>query len=55
MTKAMTMDELLANEDDSVKQLAQGDAVVGTVLSIRKHEVLAVSYTHLTLPTKRIV
>jgi len=40
MTKAITMDELLANEDDSVKQLAQGDAVVGTVLSIRKHEVL---------------
>jgi small subunit ribosomal protein S1 len=38
--KATTMDELLANENDSVKQLAQGDSVVGTVLSIRKHEVL---------------
>ena len=40
MAKALTMDELLAAEDDSVKQLAQGESVVGTVLSIRKHEVL---------------
>jgi len=40
MAKANTMDELLANENDSVKQLAQGDSVVGTILSIRKHEVL---------------
>jgi len=40
MTKAITMDELLANENDSVKQLAQGDSIVGTILSIRKHEVL---------------
>jgi small subunit ribosomal protein S1 len=40
MAKATTMDELLAAEGDSVKQLAQGDSVVGTVLSIRKHEVL---------------
>ena len=39
-TKSTTMDELLAAENDSVKQLAQGDAVVGSVLSIRKHEVL---------------
>jgi small subunit ribosomal protein S1 len=40
MAKATTMDELLAAAGDSVKQLAQGDAVVGTVLSIRKHEIL---------------
>ena len=39
-TKATTMDELLAIENESVKQLVQGDAVVGTILSIRKHEVL---------------
>ncbi len=38
--KATTMDELLANENDSVKQLTTGDSVVGTILSIRKHEVL---------------
>lgn len=38
--KAVTMDELLASQDDSVKQLAQGDSIVGTILSIRKHEVL---------------
>ncbi len=40
MTKAITMDELLASENESVKQLAKGEAVNGTVLSIRKHEVL---------------
>lgn len=40
MAKAVTMDELLAAAGDSAKQLAQGDSVVGTVLSIRKHEVL---------------
>jgi ribosomal protein S1 len=40
MAKATTMDELLAAEGDSVKQLTQGDSIVGTVLSIRKHEVL---------------
>jgi small subunit ribosomal protein S1 len=39
-TKATTMDELLAAESDSVKQLTQGDSVAGTVLTIRKHEVL---------------
>jgi len=39
-TKATTMDELLAAENDSVKQLTQGESIVGTVLSIRKHEVL---------------
>src|SRR5664280_1789007 len=40
MAKATTMDDLLAAESDSVKQLAQGEAVVGIILSIRKHEVL---------------
>jgi small subunit ribosomal protein S1 len=40
MAKALTMDELLAGEGDSVAQLAQGDSVTGTVLTIRKHEVL---------------
>lgn len=40
-TKALvTMDDLLAAADDSVRQLAQGEVTVGTVLSIRKHEVL---------------
>jgi len=37
---AFTMDELLASEDASLKQLTQGEVVDGTVLSIRKHEVL---------------
>ena len=40
MAKATTMDDLLAAEGDSVKQLTQGDSIVGTVLTIRKHEVL---------------
>jgi small subunit ribosomal protein S1 len=41
MAKAtFTMDELLASEDASLKQLTQGEVVDGTVLSIRKHEVL---------------
>ena len=38
--KATTMDELLAAQGDSVKQLTQGESIVGKVLSIRKHEVL---------------
>lgn len=38
-TTTITMDELLAL-DESVKQLAQGEVVTGTILSIRKHEVL---------------
>lgn len=39
MTKAMvTMDELLAG--DSVKQLVAGEVIIGTVLSVKKHEVL---------------
>lgn len=41
MAKAtFTMDELLAAEDASLKQLTQGEVVNGTVLTIRKHEVL---------------
>src|SRR5665811_1871522 len=40
MIKSTTMDELLAAGDDSVKQLEQGESVTGTILSIRKHEVL---------------
>ena len=41
MAKAtFTMDELLAGEDASLKQRTQGEVVNGTVLSIRKHEVL---------------
>lgn len=40
MAKATTMDELLASQGDSVKQLTQGESIVGKVLSIRKHEVL---------------
>lgn len=40
MAKAVTMDELLASEGEGVKQLTQGESVTGTVLSIRKHEVL---------------
>lgn len=40
-TKAtITMDDLLAAHADSVKQVAAGEIVVGTVLSVRKHEVL---------------
>ncbi len=41
MAKAIiTMDDLLASEGDSVKQLIQGEVIEGTVLSVRKHEVL---------------
>ena len=36
----ITMDELLALEDANVKQLVQGEVISGTVLSVRKHEVL---------------
>lgn len=39
-TKAFSMDELLAASDDSVKQLAQGESINGTILSVCKHEVL---------------
>ena len=34
------MDDLLAQASDSVKQLTAGEVVHGTILSIRKHEVL---------------
>ena len=37
---AITMDELLAQNDESVKQLTAGETVSGTVLSVKKHEVL---------------
>jgi small subunit ribosomal protein S1 len=37
---AITMNDLLAIADESVKQLTQGEVIVGTILSIRKHEVL---------------
>lgn len=36
----ITMDDLLASEEATVKQLTQGEVVDGTVLTIRKHEVL---------------
>jgi small subunit ribosomal protein S1 len=39
-TATITMDELLAQADASTKQLIAGDMVTGTVLSLRKHEVL---------------
>lgn len=37
---SITMDDLLAQADADVKQLVAGDIVTGTVLSMRKHEVL---------------
>lgn len=41
MAKAtITMDDLLAGATDSVKQLIAGEVINGTVLSVRKHEVL---------------
>lgn len=40
-TKAtITMDDLLAGESDSVKQITAGEVITGTVLTLRKHEVL---------------
>ena len=36
----ITMDDLLAQAGDSVKQLAVGETVYGTVLSVKKHEIL---------------
>lgn len=36
----ITMDELLAGADASAKQLVAGEVVTGTVLSLKKHEVL---------------
>ena len=41
MTKVtVTMDDLLAGADAAAKQLAAGEVTEGTVLSLRKHEVL---------------
>lgn len=36
----ITMDDLLADSEASVKQLTTGEVISGTVLSLRKHEVL---------------
>ena len=36
----ITMDDLLAQAGDNIKQIAAGDMVNGTVLSVRKHEVV---------------
>lgn len=38
-TKALTMDDLLSSES-SVKQLIAGETITGTVLTVKKHEVL---------------
>jgi small subunit ribosomal protein S1 len=38
-TQALTMDDLLAQES-SVKQLIAGETITGTVLNVKKHEVL---------------
>ncbi|MEO7904903.1 MAG: S1 RNA-binding domain-containing protein [Candidatus Saccharimonadales bacterium] len=37
---AITMDDLLASESESVKQITAGEVITGTVLTLRKHEVL---------------
>ncbi len=37
---AITMDDLLANSDATVKQLTAGEVITGTVLTLKKHEVL---------------
>lgn len=38
--KKLTMDELLAGADDSIKQIVAGETVDGKVLSVKKHEIL---------------
>ena len=38
--KKITMDELLADHEDSFKKVITGDTVSGTVLSVKKHEIL---------------
>ena len=43
-------EEFLAAVDKSIKYFNDGDIVTGTVVKVDP-----VSYTHLTLPTKRIV
>lgn len=37
---AITMDDLLAQAGDNIKQLSAGELVHGTILSIKKHEIL---------------
>jgi small subunit ribosomal protein S1 len=37
---AITMDDLLASHEESVKQLTAGEIITGKVLTLRKHEVL---------------
>lgn len=37
---ATTMDDLLAAADDTIKQMTAGEVVHGTILSVKKHEVL---------------
>ena len=36
----LTMDDLLAQAGDNIKQITAGETVTGTVLSVKKHEVL---------------
>lgn len=38
--KKVTMDELLADASSSIKPVVTGDTVTGTVLSVKKHEIL---------------
>ena len=38
--KKITMDELLASANDSIKKVVAGDTVSGVVLSVKKHEIL---------------
>ena len=42
MAKAtkLTMDELLSSSEDSFKKVNTGDTIKGTVLSVKKHEIL---------------
>jgi ribosomal protein S1 len=36
----ITMDDLLASAGDNIKQLVAGEVVHGSVLSVKKHEIL---------------
>ena len=36
----MTMDELLASSEEASKKVIAGDTVKGTVISVKKHEIL---------------
>ena len=38
--KKLTMDELLASSEDLFKKAIAGDTVKGTVVSVKKHEIL---------------